>query len=288
MKKLAIIIPTYNRKEKLFHTLFMLHTQDLSRDLYEIIVIDDGSSDGTEKDLKKWIKEFQFEVKYFKQKNQKQGAARNLGISKTKADYVLLLGDDMIPLKRDFLKIHYKALEKSDQKTAFLGFVTWHTKIMPNRFLYWLEHGGPQFNYKGLRNKQESDFWHFYTANISLPRKLLLKEKFDTNFKGYGYEDIELAYRLVKNEKLKIVFLNNIPVGHDHELKEKDFFKRIPEMKKAAEYFEKKHSELNVLPKGFKLKLIWFCTRSPFLFLAKILHKEWWWYLSFKRKLLFK
>lgn len=285
--KLAVIIPTYNRSKVLFSTLFALHDQTLNQKDYEIILVDDGSTDDTKKLIKDWEKEFNFQVKYFYQKNQKQGAARNLGLKKTKAKYVLFLGDDIIPNKSDFLEIHLDALEKSDQKTAFLGFTTWHVTIMPSRFNYWLEHGGPQFDYRGLYDGKETDFWHFYTSNISLPRELLEKEQFDTGFGGYGYEDIELAYRLVKKHGMKVIFLSKASAGHQHELSEEGLFRRIPQMRKGAEYFEKKHPEVSVLPKGIKRLVLYMLTRKPVIFVLNLFRKECGWYLRFKREMVF-
>ena len=47
MTKLSVIIPTYNRKETLKMTLEALEKQDCGMQVFEVIVVDDGSSDGT-------------------------------------------------------------------------------------------------------------------------------------------------------------------------------------------------------------------------------------------------
>lgn len=52
MKEVSIIIPSYNRKDKLRRCLKSLLNQTYSKRKYEIIIIDDGSTDGTEKAIK--------------------------------------------------------------------------------------------------------------------------------------------------------------------------------------------------------------------------------------------
>ena len=52
MKKISIVIPTYNRKEKLKYLLKTLMPQE--QFLEEIIIVDDGSTDGTYEEIKSW------------------------------------------------------------------------------------------------------------------------------------------------------------------------------------------------------------------------------------------
>lgn len=284
MKELGIVIPTYNRKDIVLKLLDILEKQDLGREFFCVTLMDDGSTDGTFVALKK--RKWKLDLQILQQKNAGQARARNVAFKKTKTKFILFLGDDILPVRRDFLRKHLDALRTSDGKTGFLGLTDWQPKFAQDRFRTWLTQGGPQFDYRGLKDGSQTDFWHFYTSNISLPKTLLTCENFDEKFAGYGWEDIELAYRLVKKFHLKIFFLAKAKAYHAHELTETSVWRRVPEMKKAGRYFEKKHPEIQVLPHGLKWLLLWIFTRKPLLWLASKIKPEWGWYLRFKREFL--
>jgi len=284
MKELGVIIPTYNRFEIVSRLLGILEKQDLARRFFSVTVIDDGSSDGTFVNLRK--RKWKLDLKILKQKNSGQAKARNVALKAVQTKYILFLGDDILPCDNGFLRRHLRALRASDKRTAFLGFTTWQPVLARDRFRLWLEKGGPQFDYRGLKDGSKTDFWHFYTSNVSLPRALLAHEKFDEKFAGYGWEDVELAYRLVKKHSLQIKFLEQARAYHCHALTETSVWKRVPEMKTAGLYFERKHPEIRILPHGLKWFLLWFFTRRPVIFLARKIKPEWGWYLRFKREFL--
>lgn len=86
--QVSVIIPTYNRAEVLPRALkSVLAQQNVS---FEILVADDGSSDGSEALIRK---EFP-QVSYFYQKNQGPSAARNRGIEKARSEWIAFLDSD--------------------------------------------------------------------------------------------------------------------------------------------------------------------------------------------------
>lgn len=90
MKKVSIIIPIYNRCEWLGELFKRIH--DLAGD-YEVIVVDDGSTDGTHRTLlKKYVD--RKEVSVFRQQNAGPAAARNLGFSHSSGEYIQFLDSD--------------------------------------------------------------------------------------------------------------------------------------------------------------------------------------------------
>ncbi len=285
MKELGIIIPTYNRKKICIENLVSLQKQTLSRDSFSVTVIDDGSTDGTYQELCSLQKSLDYELSILRQKNQGQGVARNAGIEKTDACYLLFIGDDILPSHSLFLEKHLEALSKSDKKTAFLGHTTWHPDIPQTRFRTWLENGGPQFDYRALHNNEFTDFWHFYTSNISLPREALLHDAFDPHFFGYGWEDIELGYRLVTRQGFRIQYIEEAKAWHYHELHEKEVWARIPKMTVAANYFEQKHPEIQLTPKTWKKYLIACATAGFIPQVATYIKSEWGWYLRLKKEM---
>ena len=113
-KGISVIIPTYNRIEKLLKVLGSLETQDLDKALFEVIVVDDGSTDSTESDLRTFMGKTALNIRYLKQANKKQGAARNLGLRHAKMPLIAFIGDDIVP-SRYFLTEHLNFHQKSNR-----------------------------------------------------------------------------------------------------------------------------------------------------------------------------
>lgn len=95
----SVIIPTYNRKDLLRETLHSLAQQTYPRDHFEVIVVDDGSTDGT---VSIATEVFPFILRYFWQSNQGDASARNLGAQQSQADILVFLDDDIL-VEPDYL-----------------------------------------------------------------------------------------------------------------------------------------------------------------------------------------
>ena len=89
----SIIVPTYNRADLIVNTLKSLQNQEYKN--YEIIVIDDGSSDNTTEVVKNIADE---RITYVKKTNGERAAARNFGAAIAKGDYVNFFDSDDIAL----------------------------------------------------------------------------------------------------------------------------------------------------------------------------------------------
>src|SRR5437868_1801667 len=89
----SVIIPTYNRAA--FITRTVQSVLDQTYKSFEIIIVDDGSTDDTEAVLQPLIQSFS-NIYYFKKKNEERGAARNFGIMRAKGNYVTFLDSDDI------------------------------------------------------------------------------------------------------------------------------------------------------------------------------------------------
>lgn len=199
--KITLIIPTYNRKDTLKKCLNAVFNQTYPKTDYEVIVIDDGSTDGTEELVKSLLNDSPCTLRYFKQENKGPAAARNVGIKNANGKIILFIGDDIIAtptLLDEHIKWHK---DYSNNNIAVLGYVTWSPEIEITPFMKWLENGGLQFNFWQIEDKIEVDTQnYFYTCNISLKREFLLEndEFFDEEFPYAAFEDIELGYRLKK------------------------------------------------------------------------------------------
>lgn len=88
MCKFSIIIPNYNKGQYIHECLESICNQDLQKEKYEVIVIDDGSTDNSVEIIQ------QYPVKLFHTNRKRAGGARNLGIEKANGEYILFLDSD--------------------------------------------------------------------------------------------------------------------------------------------------------------------------------------------------
>jgi len=96
---LSVVIPTYNRREMLRECLETLEAQTYPRDLFEVIVVNDGSQDGTDSFLEAYQKKAGYLLRYYNQENRGVSAARNLGIANAAGDVVVFIDDDCMAEK---------------------------------------------------------------------------------------------------------------------------------------------------------------------------------------------
>ena len=106
---ISVIVPIYNVEEYLVRCLESLKIQTYPD--YEVLMIDDGSTDSSGMIAESFADNDKF--RYFRQKNQGQGAARNTGIEKAKGKYLAFVdSDDWV--SKDYLKTMYDALVSAD------------------------------------------------------------------------------------------------------------------------------------------------------------------------------
>ncbi|MCK9573928.1 MAG: glycosyltransferase family 2 protein [Candidatus Omnitrophica bacterium] len=122
----SIIIPTYNRKQFLKIALDSVIAQTF--DDYEIIVVDDGSTDETREMFEgqaPWTQARGEKVKYIYQENKGPAAARNAGIKQAKGEFICLLDSDD-RFREDKLKIAYEYIKKYPQYKIFHTEEIWY------------------------------------------------------------------------------------------------------------------------------------------------------------------
>ena len=89
MPRVSVIIPTYNREKYIAETINSVLDQTFSD--YEIIVVDDGSADNTERLIRE---QFADEVIYLSKPNGGPASARNMGMRVAKGEYIAFLDSD--------------------------------------------------------------------------------------------------------------------------------------------------------------------------------------------------
>jgi glycosyltransferase involved in cell wall biosynthesis len=191
MPKASIIIPTFNRLARLMSVIAALEKQTVLLDDFEVVVISDGSSDGTEAYLRGYT--HPLDLKAYFQRNQGPAAARNLGIKQASGDIIIFLDDDVVP-EPDLVHEHIQAQASAD------GLVIIGPMLTPSdaRLSPWTQWEQDMLM-KQYRAMEAGDWLptarQFYTGNSSIARHhLIANGGFDTSFRRA--EDVELAYRL--------------------------------------------------------------------------------------------
>ncbi|PCI25039.1 hypothetical protein COB57_02325 [Candidatus Peregrinibacteria bacterium] len=279
----SIVIPSYNDAENIILCLNALKAQK-TQTSFEVIIIDDGSTDNTKESIDEWKKQnVNFPVQYIWQKNQKQGVARNTGVKQATGKILLFIGSDIL-VHEDWLEQHLSLHKAFDnEKTIAIGLTDWTEELKKDAFRQFLDTSGTQFSYKKLKNYKETDFWHFYTSNISMHKEFFTQFWFDEDFKHYGWEDIMLGYEMSK-QGAKIYFAAKAIAQHRHPLTEQDFFPdRITSIGKTAVIFQQKYPEVPVLPTGIK-KIIFQILALPGVhIILSLFSKNLGWYAKMKK-----
>ena len=234
----SIIIPTHNRIAMLTRVLEALENQNEAPD-FEIIVIDDGSTDDTRQHLSD-----RKGITFRQQANAGPGRARNHGVSLASGRFVVFIGDDTVP-ERHFLAEHARTHSESDGDplVACLGYTGWPRDARVTAFMDYINDYGLQFGYRLIEDGGIVPFNFFYTSNISIDRQLLADNPFDTTFPSAAWEDIELAYRL-ERRGLKIRYNAGAVTRHYHPMNIDSFARRQYTVGKSGAIFYRKHPEL--------------------------------------------
>jgi glycosyltransferase involved in cell wall biosynthesis len=122
MKTVSVIIPTYNRQNRIERTIASVLGQDYKK--VEIIVVDDGSTDDTESIVNRIIEcniDADKIVRYIRQMNQGACAARNRGMMLASGDYVMFLDSDDL-IKPTKLSIQVKQIENENSQCSICDF----------------------------------------------------------------------------------------------------------------------------------------------------------------------
>ena len=225
---ISVIIPTYNRINDLDHCLSSLFHQNFP---LEIIIVDDSESDIVKDYVNKINFEPYSEVSLFYKKNNKyrsSAIARNIGISLSKGDLVLILDDDVI-LEKDYLANLTSAFQQNPHISGFQGLVTnWPARSPAQKFFFtfakkilhpkydcfvtpsWLTVYDPQ------PNKELSSCEWFSGCDQAYRWEVFSDLRFDEQLKKYSSgEDIDFSYRVSRKYPNSLFLLSTARCVHN-------------------------------------------------------------------------
>lgn len=191
--KLSVIVPTYNRLEQLKRVLSGLENQTAPFEQFEVVVISDGSKDGTEEYV--CNRQTSLELYLSSQANQGVAAARNSGLAQARGEIVLFLDDDIVPTPT-LLEEHIGWHDKHGDQVVVIGPMLTPPDYNMSPWVRWEQDKLTEQYQAMLNGEWEATARQFYTGNISLRRCHLIQVGgFDPTFRRA--EDVELAYRLM-------------------------------------------------------------------------------------------
>lgn len=186
--RVSVIVVTYNRSVLLDHCLKSLSDQTFSKDMFEVIVINDGSSDNTGLVTESYF--HSLNLQYYYQEHGGIGTARNFGIKKAKSELVAFIDDDCFAAK-SWLK---ELLRFNSTKISAAGG---KIKVYKPRNLFEEFIDKNDFSQNWQPTSSQPPF--LATANSIFKKDIIEKiGGFDPSFSGE--EDLDLGWRLFFNE----------------------------------------------------------------------------------------
>jgi GT2 family glycosyltransferase len=177
---ITVQLCTYNRRALLGRVMAALFAQDLDPDDYEIVLVDDGSTDGTYESVISTLHP-PCALTVVRQRNAGLACGRNAGIARARGEFIMFMDDDVLATPR-LLSAHlrcHQAHASAICRGAVINVASFD-ELPPARYTW--------RNYSGA---------YFWTTNVSVPLQLLREAGgFDERFREYGWEDLDLGLRL--------------------------------------------------------------------------------------------
>lgn len=188
--RVSVVIPSYNNASTVVKTLLALTEQTLPLDQFEVILIDDGSTDNTKEAVEALMLPEAF--RSIHKNNGGAAAARNYGATRARGELLVFLDSDVVPdatLLHEHLESHQR-----NQRALVVG----RSRAVPvdgsDRFYEIM--GDTLFSFDEGDVERPVTFQEVLSRNLSLARESFLEiGGFDEEFPRSGYEDIEFAYR---------------------------------------------------------------------------------------------
>jgi glycosyltransferase involved in cell wall biosynthesis len=239
MPKVSVVIPTKNRSALLAEAVERIESQTVSREHYEVIVIDNDSNDDTRTVLEQKAKTYR-NFKFGVQEKPGAAATRNAGLRLARGDLILFIDDD-VQAEPSLVEAHLDTHQKNPSASV-IGAVSMPWGDTSDPFLRYLRDHRILNPY--TPSKGRIDFSYYHTCNVSTPTQMLMNVGgFNENFDVYGMEDIELGYRLEKAGS-RMMFAPDARAIHHRFPGYQDFVERSEQAGYSLGHLIRLHPEL--------------------------------------------
>ena len=127
----TIIVPSFNRQEEIRELLSSVEKLDFPRDRFELLIVDDGSTDNTMEYLWEYHKNAKFKLRFVDQENLGPGAARNTGMKNARGDFFIFIDSDCMVPPHWLKTIDEELNSDTSEACAFGGPDSYHESFSP-------------------------------------------------------------------------------------------------------------------------------------------------------------
>ncbi len=232
---ISVVTATFNRKEILQMAMEKLAEQTIEPNRFELVLVDDGSSDGTQSMVEELTGTLPYSIRFFSQAHKGPGAAHNLGARVAKADIILFLANDMLAtplLIASHLGMHSR---NKAPNVAVVGKIS-ESKELPQTAFH---KAWDPFNGLNLDTKPVLDEFDFWVSNLSIKRRFFLQNGLFFENSEPAMEDLELAHRLF-HKGMKLFYCLEAHSYHYHPQTIDSVISRVYTTGKNFHIYEKK------------------------------------------------
>jgi len=237
-QNLSVIILNYNNKKVITRCVDTL-LQFQKRYQYQIVVVDNGSTDGSYEVL-----QTEYAGKITLARNQKNGCSsgRNLGVEKATGDYIVFLDSDEWVQHEYWLDTYVQLLDTHEE----IGAIGWGAGWFNSKGLSYKVVDAFEFKYMPPNAIARSDIAYLATCGFIMKKELFQKlGGFDLAYDPTCYEDTDLSLQ-IRNAGKEIYYSSYLGVGHlPHQTTKSGSSSHDARMKEKGAYFLKKWTEKN-------------------------------------------
>lgn len=268
LPRVTVIIPAFNSESSLQYCLSALQDQTVPADCFEVIVVDDGSTDGTRN-----LANLYPHVHFHFISHQGPAAARNFGVQNSVGDIVLFTDADCVP-NRDWIEKMIAPFEQ-EWVVGVKGAYSSGQRSLVARFVQ----AEYESKYDHMRREKYIDFIDTYSAGY---RKDLFLQNggFNIEFPTSCVEDQEFSFRMARAGH-KMVFVPDAQVVHSgHANSLKDYFLKKYKIGYWKVLVHQRHPDKLIhdshTPPVLKIQIIILSATIPFFLLGFVLPSFFW------------